>query len=1161
MLTLFFIALFSCWPATTGCVIDETKLSLTRWEVSIDGGTTFQPITVPGTVEDQIQLDFDGVSIYRTNLPSLEINSNQSIWLAFQGVATEAKVYLDDQFVGEHLGGWTPFRFELTHFLKSVDDRRTTKGSLLTVVVDEKVGHNTQGFLPIITYHFGGIWQPVDLIVHGNALLDDHKIAVRMSRPLNQLQFEVPVIKDVQVEEELRFFIRPTVSDKELKDGKPLQPWHQLPVESQREPVADSRTHQKEVVLHRGEVSVEKIPFQVIPWELTRPQLYEFKIELYQGSKVGDGGGQLIDQWCRSIGFRDFVVQEDGFLLNGRSVNLRGLLNWGYAPPGLAPTLDESRMRSEIEFAQSRGFNLMKFCLWIPPRRYLELCDEMGMLAWIEYPTWHPKLDQEHLGDLKREYQEFFEFDRNYVSVVLRSLTCETGPSADLAVIQALYDQCKRAIPGAIVVDDSSWISWNRVFDFYDDHPYGNNHTWVATLARLKDYIAQRELKPLVLGEAIAADTWTIPTDRARKWPKINPAHGAWAVEDNLRWQTEMSDLADGQQLHFRATDLFPHSRHYGMLMRKYQIETFHREIPKGGYVVSVIRDFPKAAMGLIDFEDRPKSSIDDWRFQGARMLILQTENDRRSFFSNEPLKVTVIAKNNEAACTSDELLELKLIDQQPGIIYQGASASDFSSSLQSQPNHDSEPKERLWDVVKVTLGALSAGSFEGTDFELAFPAVTRPRRFILRAEWGAGTPDPINNEWPIWVFPPLTSLAAPTTSPSAPPGTPQSSILQVQVHPSARELVQRLDLPINPRYLEEGSPILNGDRLGGGQPPSVLITRRLTSELLEFLGKGGRVLMFPDGSVGSFPRSSHWFLRGAPALFSADDEDWNPHFLLDRSGGGEEQSMMIELQHFDLGGDVIPEIDAYLPWLSPRVLLWDNHDRAVVKTHGLVFRMELGEGILWVSALNHQGATNAVGQWLVLDWLANLAQPELKLQMDSDTRQQAYQSLASDLAGKAVGLHHDRWRFRPVPEGEADRVSKLWAGQDFDDSDWDQIRIDRHWESQGYESLDEWAWYRKKVVLPQDWQGSVFLNFTGVDDYADVFVNGTLVGALGDLENRITAFDQQASFDISHLVAPGESLQIAVAVYDWYGAGGIFRPVSLTNRPLSEKKQILISQ
>ena len=55
-------------------------------------------------------------------------------------------------------------------------------------------------------------------------------------------------------------------------------------------------------------------------------------------------------------------------------------------------------------------------------------------------------------------------------------------------MIRELYDLAKKMIPGCVVEDDSSWIEWNRINDFFDDHPYGNNHTWVKTLHRLRDY-------------------------------------------------------------------------------------------------------------------------------------------------------------------------------------------------------------------------------------------------------------------------------------------------------------------------------------------------------------------------------------------------------------------------------------------------------------------------------------------------------------------------------------------------------------------------------------------------------------------------------------------------------------------------------------------------
>ena len=51
--------------------------------------------------------------------------------------------------------------------------------------------------------------------------------------------------------------------------------------------------------------------------------------------------------------------------------------------------------------------------------------------------------------------------------------------------------------------------------------------------------------------------------------------------------------------------------------MRKFQIETFRHEVPDGGYVVSVLRDFPLASMGLLDFNDQPKWSAEDWAWNG----------------------------------------------------------------------------------------------------------------------------------------------------------------------------------------------------------------------------------------------------------------------------------------------------------------------------------------------------------------------------------------------------------------------------------------------------------------------------------------------------------------------------------------------------------------
>ena len=261
--------------------------------------------------------------------------------------------------------------------------------------------------------------------------------------------------------------------------------------------------------------------------------------------------------------------------------------------------------------------------------------------------------------------------------------------------------------------------------------------------------------------------------------------------------------------------------------------------------------------------------------------------------------------------------------------------------------------------------------------------------------------------------------------------------------------------------------------------------------------------------------------------------------------------TMLMELQHFDLAGPVIPEVDSMLDQVDPRLLLWDNHDRADMRTHGLVFRMPVGKGTLMVSALDHFGEGNAAGRWLLEHWLDELDQPG----GPADPRAEVnLDRLRAELSRREVELHQRRWQFQPDPDQQGERLG--WQQKVFDDSGWESLKCDRHWDSQGYASLDGWAWYRLEVDVPAwDPDAPLYLNFTGVDDHYRLWVNGQYIGSDGDIATQTTAFDHRTSYDITRQARPGETITIAVAVYDWYGAGGIFRPVTLSTTPLTEDR------
>lgn len=1092
----FFFAVIALLWTSSAARADQPRQSLSLdgpWEISLDSGASWHPLTVPAPVEDRFDWDFDGVSQLRRELQPVRLGSGERLFLRFAAVASKAKVYFQDELVGEHLGGWTPFECEITEQARRSGREPAWK---LRVEVDELVGHNTQGFLPVVIPHFGGIWQSVSLVkTSSNRILEDRSLAttaaddgktpsatplkvrfgINSPHTLNGRRLEVALRK-----KGIESFA--SLKTAELSELTP--PDSQVPFTTKND--------------HFFECN---LPAEIENWTPESPVCYQLRLRLLTAR------GDVEDEILLPISNRTIAATADSITLNGRPRVLRGVLNWGYAPPSFAPTLDEATMRKEIEFARDRGFNLMKFCLWIPPQRYLELCDEYGLLAWIEYPTWHPQLDQKHLPDLQREFQEFFEYDRNHPCVILRSLTCETGPSADIKVIQDLYDRCKLACPGAIVEDDSSWISWNRVSDFYDDHPYGNNHTWVRTLGGLKQYISEHEPKPLVLGEAIAADSFRLPSDHpyqpreqsqfiARretdKQAILTSPHAPWADLANGEWKSTISTQAEKLGLSTRLDRLPVDSRHYGLLMRKYQIEAYRREVPRGGYVVSVIRDFPKAAMGLIDFAGQPKNNTAEWSFQGDGMLLLETQQDRRSFQAAQPTSFGI-----------------QFTWSGPDTAPAGTYRVQFADST-------GKTQELL---AEGNVSAVEFGLPQRVAFNATLPSVEKPTRFLLRAEWLRDSLPSVTNEWPIWIFPAAN--------------VSESVLVRLRDEESPK------DWSVTWREVA-GEKDLSAE--------DIVFASGFSSDLLAHLSRGGKAVIVPNNTANSLPTSQHWFLRGSPLGLEQPGTNWLAKAPL---ASGEATDLLNELQHFDLAGPVVPQIEHFRDDILPLVLFWDNHDLSETRTHASAFILKVGAGRALVTTLNHGGATNAAGQWLLANWLGMLKSTELPTAVpDLGPR------LERELSRQGMILHERNWKFRPDPEVTGAKSG--WSEADFDDSTWGELRADRHWEGQGYKELDFWAWYRLRVKLPETWTGPCYLNLTGVDDYCDIYVNGRKVGSSGDMVNRKTGFEERTSFDLTQLVKPGEELVIAIAVYDWYGAGGLFKPMTLSTQPLDQAPPML---
>lgn len=126
-------------------------------------------------------------------------------------------------------------------------------------------------------------------------------------------------------------------------------------------------------------------------------------------------------------------------------------------------------------------------------------------------------------------------------------------------------------------------------------------------------------------------------------------------------------------------------------------------------------------------------------------------------------------------------------------------------------------------------------------------------------------------------------------------------------------------------------------------------------------------------------------------------------------------------------------------------------------------------------------------------------------------------------------------WRFSVDSLDEG--ISQGWYRASLVDTAWQQMDAGASWESQGLESYDGIAWYRKRISVKDPYRPTV-LFFRETDDRAQIWLNGKLIG-LHEGSGEMFSVPLGAALD------PGENV-IAVRVEDDGGPGGLTGEVVL---------------
>lgn len=323
---------------------------------------------------------YEGTVWYKKSFDYALVNPNNRLFVYFEAVNYHAEVYFNGQKLGEHIGGFTPFNFELTELVKAEDN-------YLIIKVDNKRLKEGVPTLNTDWWNYGGITRDVKLVETNRTFIadyfiqlapdDEHRISgfvqVEGARATEEVQLVIPELGVQQM-----------ISTDETGYGK-------------------------------VDIPINELRY----WSIEDPYLYEVSLSLERRT--------LTDQ----IGFRTIRTEGTNILLNDSPLYLRGISIHEESPirGGRGHSLEDARQL--LNWARELGCNYVRLAHYPHNEHMVRLADQMGMLVWEENPVYWT-IDWENPAtyqNAENQLSELIARDKNRASVIIWSMANETPNS------------------------------------------------------------------------------------------------------------------------------------------------------------------------------------------------------------------------------------------------------------------------------------------------------------------------------------------------------------------------------------------------------------------------------------------------------------------------------------------------------------------------------------------------------------------------------------------------------------------------------------------------------------------------------------------------------------------------------------------------------------
>ena len=333
-----------------------------------------------------------GIGWYRKDFVVDKFDEGKNVYIDFDGIYWNSKVWINGHLLGERPNGYISFRYDLTPYIK-VGER-----NVIAVRVDNSKQPNSRW------YSGSGIYRNVRLVTTNDLHVDlwgTYVTTPTVTKDNAEIKIETNIKNSSDLSQ--TFELYSILID---KDGKEI-----------------AGINNSESVGIGENISMNqslKVSNPIL-WSIDNPYLYKIVTRIEQN-------GKLVDEYETPLGIRYFSFDPNkGFFLNGESVKIKGVCNHhdlGF----LGAAVNTRAIERQLEILKEMGCNGIRTSHNPPAPELLDLCDKMGFIVMDEaFDMWRKKKSPYDYSQYfpewhERDLTDLILRDRNHPSIFMWSI-------------------------------------------------------------------------------------------------------------------------------------------------------------------------------------------------------------------------------------------------------------------------------------------------------------------------------------------------------------------------------------------------------------------------------------------------------------------------------------------------------------------------------------------------------------------------------------------------------------------------------------------------------------------------------------------------------------------------------------------------------------------